>query len=94
MILFKSGAAMKKTLLTAGQLGRHDWSISAGIFRGGAYEKFLAKDIAGMLELIDLFQQGTHGIEPSFTEHQLHALRFRVESALRFLLEIEFTANR
>ncbi|MDB5004389.1 MAG: hypothetical protein JWQ34_2614 [Mucilaginibacter sp.] len=62
--------------------------------QGGAYQKFLAKDIAGMLELIDLFQQGTHGIEPDFTEQQLHALRFRVESALRFLLEIEFTANR
>jgi hypothetical protein len=62
--------------------------------QGGDYEKFLIKDIAAMLELIDLFQQGTHGIEPDFTEIQLRALKFRVESALRFLLEIEFTTNR
>ncbi len=60
----------------------------------GSFSTFLNKDITAMIGLFDLFQVGTHGVEPDFTEDQLFVIKFRVESALRFLLEIELSVNR
>jgi hypothetical protein len=60
----------------------------------GAYSNFLSKDITAMIGLFDLFQVGTHGVEPDLNDDQLFAIQFRVESTMRFLLEIEFVTNR
>lgn len=61
---------------------------------GGIYAKFLNKDIEAMIELINLFQGGIHGIDSDFTDPQISALILRVENTLRFLLEVEFVTNR
>jgi hypothetical protein len=60
----------------------------------GSFSGFLAKDLSAMVGLFDLFQEGTHGVDPDFTDDQLAVIEFRVESYLRFLLEIEFKANK
>lgn len=56
--------------------------------------RFIEKDIQTTIEFIDLFQEGTHSIESSLTPRQLTALRSKAETTIRFLLEIEFSANR
>lgn len=58
------------------------------------FNRFIEKDIQTTLEFIDLFQEGTHSIESSLTPMQLTALRSKAETTIRFLLEIEFSANR
>lgn len=54
----------------------------------GSYTHFVKKDIDAMLAVVDLFQEGTHAVKPSFTEVQLIAFKARVESVIRFLIEI------
>ena len=46
------------------------------------------KDVDATLEFLQLFQQGTHEVTSSFSEIQLDTMKHRMESALRFVLEI------
>lgn len=52
----------------------------------GPFEKFLAADVKLNIELIDLFNRGTHGIESAFTHPQLQALLVRTASFVRFVV--------
>jgi hypothetical protein len=52
------------------------------------FGKFVEKDVAAMLALVDLFQGGTHAVTCSYTEQQLRALLVRAEGLVHFLLEI------
>lgn len=52
------------------------------------FDEFVNKDIEAVLEFFQLFHQGTHRIAARFTNRQLKALQMRVESAMRFLVEI------
>jgi len=61
--------------------------ISRGI-NHGAFTAFIEKDVAATLAICDLFQAGTHGINSSFNEAQLFALKNRAESAICFMLTI------
>lgn len=54
----------------------------------GPFEQFVNKDIDAVLEFFQLFHEGTHKVVTQFTRQQLKALQVRVESAMRFLLEI------
>ncbi len=58
------------------------------------FNKFVEKDIQATIEFIDIFQDGTHSIESGFTQQQLIAIKSKAETTLKFLLEIEFSANR
>lgn len=55
--------------------------------------KFVEKDVSATVEFLGLFQEGTHTITASFSEHQLIALKARAESTLRFLLEIDLKTS-
>lgn len=54
----------------------------------GPFIKFLEIDIKATLKFLDLFQGGTHKIVVGYTTDQLTAMLIRMESALRFMLEI------
>jgi hypothetical protein len=58
------------------------------------FNKFVEKDIEATLAFIDIFQDGTHNIESGITLHQLIAMKSKAESNIKFILEIEFSANR
>jgi len=58
------------------------------------FNKFIEKDIQATLEFINIFQAGTHSIESGFSPKQLIALKCKAETTLKFILEIEFSANR
>lgn len=57
------------------------------------FTKFVEKDVCATVEFLRLFQEGTHAITASFSEHQLIALKVRAESTLRFLLEIDLKTS-
>lgn len=57
------------------------------------FSDFLEKDIDAVLEFLQLFQRGTHEIIPNYTYFQLKMMLVRMESALRFLLEIWRESN-
>jgi hypothetical protein len=57
------------------------------------FSDFLEKDIDAVLEFIKLFQRGTHEIIPTYTDFHLKMMLVRMESALRFLLEIWRESN-
>jgi hypothetical protein len=52
------------------------------------FSKFVDKDIDAVLEFFELFQQGTHKVTSRFTDLQLAIMLVRMESTLRFILEI------
>jgi hypothetical protein len=52
------------------------------------FSTFLEKDIEAGLEFLKLFQRGTHEVVPKYTDIQLRIMLVRMESLLRFLLEI------
>ncbi len=54
----------------------------------GPFTTFVQKDVASDLAFLSLFQTGTHAVRSDFSEHQLLAMLARMESLLRFLLEI------
>jgi hypothetical protein len=54
----------------------------------GPLAEFIQADTAAMLELLGLFQRGTHEVVVAYTSDQLTAMEIRMESYLRFLLEI------
>lgn len=58
-----------------------------------AFETFVAKDVAATLAFIDIFQKGTHDIDPIFSPNQLSTIKSKAESTLKFLLEIHFNIN-
>ena len=51
------------------------------------FKKFINSDIKSNLEFIDLFQEGTHKIKPSYSEAQLSIMKTRMESTLIYLIE-------
>lgn len=57
------------------------------------FKKFIDKDIEATLAFIDLFQRGTHSIDPTFSDNHLITIKCKAETTLRFLLEIHFTTN-
>ncbi len=52
------------------------------------FSDFIAKDVDAILEIVKLFQRGTHQVTIPFTHKQLIALQTRIESAINFLIEI------
>ena len=59
----------------------------------GPFSDFIEKDIDDVLEFLNDFQRGTHGITHSYTDRQLKMMGVRMESTLRFLLEIRMESN-
>lgn len=59
---------------------------------GGAFADFVQADVRSTLACIELYQKGTHKIEPSFTDAQLAAIVTRTECLLRFLIITSRTA--
>jgi len=52
------------------------------------FSDFLEKDIDAVLEFLQLFQRGSHEIVPKYTNTQLRMMLLRMESMLRYLLEM------
>lgn len=52
------------------------------------FSEFVEKDIASVLAFLQLFQQGTHEITSKYTDLQLNIMLLRMETTIRFLLEI------
>ncbi len=57
------------------------------------FTKFVEKDIEATIAFIDLFQKGTHAIDPKFSENHLVTIKSKAETTLRFILEIHFSTN-
>ena len=66
--------------------------ICRGINHSGLVS-FIKSDIKAILEFIDLFQEGTHAISPSFSESQILAVKAKSEATLKFILEIGIKKN-
>lgn len=54
----------------------------------GPFTNFVESDIKTSLEFLDLFQRGTHEVKVPYTDIQLKALLIKMESLIRFLIEI------
>ena len=54
----------------------------------GPFSTFVKKDVDADIAFLDLFQQGTHEVTSKYTDVQLKAMLVRMESTLRFMLEI------
>jgi hypothetical protein len=54
----------------------------------GPFSEFVEKDVDAALVFLNIFQQGTHEVMPNYTDEQLKAMLIRMESLLRYLLEI------
>jgi hypothetical protein len=59
----------------------------------GPFTDFIEADIHSTLKFLDLFQKGTHKIVIKYQERQLRAMLVRMESTLRFLLEIKMNGK-
>ncbi len=57
------------------------------------FKSFIKKDIDATIAFIDIFQYGTHNIDPAFSQNQLTTIKSKAENTIKFLLEIYFTAN-
>lgn len=57
------------------------------------FNQFVKKDVDAMLAFIDIFQKGTHDIDPTFSPNHLVTIKSKAETTLKFLLEIQFTTN-
>lgn len=57
------------------------------------FNTFIKKDVDATLAFIDIFQKGTHDIDPVFSPNHLVIIKSKAENTLRFLLEIHFTTN-
>lgn len=57
------------------------------------FSKFVKRDVDSTIAFIDIFQKGTHDIDPIFSHSQLVAIRNKAESTLKFLLELHFSAR-
>ncbi len=54
------------------------------------FERFFEKDVAATLEFMDLFQDGTHAVQPSMTDKHLQAFKARAEATIKYILEVAF----
>jgi Predicted pPIWI-associating nuclease len=54
----------------------------------GRFVKFVEKDVAAAVALVEILNGGTHEVTCSYTEIQCRALMARAEGLVRFLLEI------
>lgn len=58
----------------------------------GPFVSFVKSDVKAHLSFIDVFQEGTHKPDSSFTEEQMEVLIVRTETFLRFLLTVATAA--
>jgi hypothetical protein len=58
-----------------------------------SFTTFVKKDVEATIAFIDIFQKGTHDIDPVFSPNHLMTIKSKAESTLKFLLEIHFNAN-
>jgi hypothetical protein len=52
------------------------------------FSEFVEKDITAVLAFLQLFQRGTHQVVAEYSDLQLRMMLVRMESSIRFLLEI------
>lgn len=57
------------------------------------FNQFVKKDVDAMIAFIDIFQKGTHDIDPAFSPNHLITIKSKAETTLKFLLEIQFSTN-
>ena len=57
------------------------------------FSDFVEKDIATVLAFLQLFQKGTHEVVAQYSDLQLKIMLLRMESAIRFLLEIRYAGK-
>ncbi len=57
------------------------------------FNSFVKKDVEATIAFIDIFQKGTHEIDPAFSSNHLATIKSKAENTLKFLLEIHFTTN-
>lgn len=57
------------------------------------FNTFVKKDVDATIAFIEIFQKGTHDIDPVFSPNHLMTIKSKAENTLKFLLEIHFTAN-
>lgn len=57
------------------------------------FNTFVKKDVDATIAFIDIFQKGTHDIDPVFSPNHLVTIKSKAENTLKFLLEIHFTTN-
>ncbi|QPQ52694.1 hypothetical protein H3Z85_04425 [Chryseobacterium indologenes] len=60
-------------------------------FNNEEMKDFVDKDITSTLELINLFQKGTHSIKSKLGDKELAIIKSKAENTLKFLLEIHFS---
>lgn len=58
-----------------------------------SFTNFVKKDVEAMLAFIEIFQKGTHDIDPAFSSNNLLTIKCKAETTLKFLLEIHFKTN-
>jgi len=58
------------------------------------FNTFVKKDVDAMLAFIDIFQKGTHDIDPYFSPNHLVTIKSKAENTLKFLLEIHYATNK
>jgi hypothetical protein len=57
------------------------------------FSTFVKKDVDATIAFIDIFQKGTHDIDPVFSPSHLVTIKSKAENTLKFLLEIHFSTN-
>jgi len=57
------------------------------------FSQFVKKDVDAMIAFIDIFQKGTHDIDPAFSPKHLITIKSKAETTLKFILEIQFSTN-
>ena len=57
------------------------------------FNTFVKKDVDATIAFIEIFQKGTHDIDPVFSTNHLVTIKSKAENTLKFLLEIHFTTN-
>ena len=58
------------------------------------FSKFLNVEVKNTLDLVDILNSGTHGINSSLTRPQLKTIKIKAEQLFVSLLQIEFSINR
>jgi Predicted pPIWI-associating nuclease len=54
----------------------------------GSFSDFMESDIASIIEMMNLFHAGTHKVDSDLSTRQLIVLKRRVESSIKYLIEI------
>lgn len=57
------------------------------------FNNFVEKDVESAIKFIEIFQKGTHSVEPDFSDNELLVIKSKAEGTLKFLLEIHFATN-